>query len=398
MKWIDFLWILVWLGVYSNIDNFQSPELFDSGLNFIQGIRSFFPLLAVFLCLLKVFVAKHRRIPLFNTPLELLFYYALIAIIVAIISPEAGVSLYWGLLYLSPIIVVWDALNSSEPLKKLQRIIVINYVIFFILVAIFMSKAVSGGGIKGWNELPFGLGEVNRNGIARYALIVIIFAFVRFINQKKNARLLFLFPLLSALYILMQTQSRSALMGLGVVVMVVFSIKGLNWRFLFLGPAFAYAIWLAGYKWRAGGDVEKLISLTGRSYTWERGLDQILISPFFGWGFQADRLLLEFEHMHNSYLHAAIQSGLLGMLFFIGAIIGIWRLILRNNFFKKALSAGTVDRFLVIESIAVVAFLTLRSFFESTAAFYGIDLLLLVAHIGYLQAVAKSVSVPPTPT
>jgi O-antigen ligase len=389
MKTIDLLWIMVWLGIYSNIENLQSPGLFNSPFGFLQGIRCVLPFLALFLCLLKALVSKHRRIPFLGSPLELLFYYALVAMITASLSPEPLISLYWGGLYLSPIMVVWYAMNSRKPLENIRRIMIINYVIFTILIFSFMPGVLKGSGIGGWNNLPFSLGEVNRNGVARYALIVTIFSFVRFINQRKGSRHLYLLLLLFALYLLMQTQSRSALLGLAVVTVLIFYIKGLNWRFIFLGPAFAYIIWMAGYKIRAESEFEKLVSLTGRGETWQRGLEQIFASPFFGWGFQADRLLLEFEHMHNSYLHVAIQSGLLGVLFFVGAIIGIWKLILRNKFFKEKMNLEGVNKFLVIESIAIVAFLTVRSFFESTAAFYGIDELILVAHICYLQFVAK---------
>jgi len=393
MKLIDLLWVMVWVGIYSNVENLQLSA-FTSISGFIKGARVILPLLALFFCLLKALVSKHRRIPFFTSPLELLFYYALVAIITASLSPEPFISLYWGGLYLSPIIVLWYAMNSSKPFENVRRIIIINYIIFTILVFTFIPAIAGNGGIGGWNELPFQLGEVNRNGVARYALIVIIFSLIRFINKKKGSRHFFLLLLLYALYLLVQTQSRSALLGLAVVTMLVFYLKGLNWRFLLLGPSFAYAIWMAGYKIRAQGEFDQLISLTGREGTWQKGLEQISASPFFGWGFQADRLLLEFEHMHNSYLHVAIQSGILGLLFFAGAVIGTWKLILRNKFFKEKIKTGGVNKFLVIESIAVVAFLTVRSFFESTAAFYGVDQILLIAHIGYLQLAAKA-SLPP---
>ena len=398
MKIIDLLWIMVWSGIYSNIENLQFTGLFSGVSGFIQAIRCVLPLLALFFCLLKALVSKHHRIPFFSSPLELLFYYALVAIITAGLSPEPLVSLYWGGLYLSPIMVIWYAMNSNKPLENIRRIMIINYIIFTILILSFIPVLFGGGGIGGWNDLPFNLGEVNRNGVARYALIVLIFSLVRFINQKKGSRHLYLLLLLFALYLLVQTQSRSALLGLTVVTVLIFRLKGLSWRFLFLGPAFVYIIWMVGYKIRAEGEFEKLVSLTGRGETWQRGIEQIFASPFFGWGFQADRLLLEFEHMHNSYLHVAIQSGFLGLLFFAVAIIGVWKLISHNNFFKEKINLEGVNKFLVVESVAIVAFLTVRSFFESTAAFYGIDELVLVAHIGYLQLVAKLYVTPKVET
>jgi hypothetical protein len=37
-----------------------------------------------------------------------------------------------------------------------------------------------------------------------------------------------------------------------------------------------------------------------------------------------------------------------------------------------------------MQSVLILGFLTARSFFESTAAFYGVDLLLLVPAVAYI--------------
>ena len=388
MKYADFLWILVWAGLYSKIHSLDIDTIFSGETGLIHVIRGFFPILAMILALLSVFVLKFRKIPIYKTPLVFFFFYCFVGFFASFISPEALTALYWGGLYLSPILVLWYVLNRNNPLDYLRRIIRINYVFLTILLLIFLPTAMREG-ISGWDALPFGLGDVNRNGIARYALIVIIFSFTRLITQKKIKRYLYSFLLLAALLIIVQTESRSALFGFGVALVIIMYLRGLDWRFLFASPVFTYLIWLAGFKWRAQGEIEQLVSLAGRDYTWQMGWDNIKDSPIFGWGFQADRLMLEFQHMHNSYLQALIQSGIAGTIFFTSAIILIWATAFRYYFFKRVRHLEGQDKWLIIESIAILGFLTMRSLFESTAAFYGVDLLILLPLICYIELLTK---------
>jgi hypothetical protein len=47
------------------------------------------------------------------------------------------------------------------------------------------------------------------------------------------------------------------------------------------------------------------------------------------------------------------------------------------------------DQALVMESIMIVGYMTARSVFESTAAFYGVDLLLIVPAMAFIALVAQ---------
>ncbi|MBU4253624.1 MAG: O-antigen ligase family protein, partial [Acidobacteria bacterium] len=123
---------------------------------------------------------------------------------------------------------------------------------------------------------------------------------------------------------------------------------------------------------------------TGREMTWIEAIARIKESPFFGWGFHADRLLLNFQHIHNSYIHAMIHSGIIGTVVFIAALISIWRVIIRKEFFLKVREASGDEKIYLIDSLLLIGVLTSRSFFESTAAFYGVDLLFLILAVAYV--------------
>jgi O-antigen ligase len=100
--------------------------------------------------------------------------------------------------------------------------------------------------------------------------------------------------------------------------------------------------------------------------------------------------MLDSEHMHNSYLHSMIQSGILGGLVFAAAIIAVWVLIIKHKLIKRVKFLKGNEKKLLMSSILLTGFLTSRSFFESTAAFYGVDLLILVPAVSYIFSWAYS--------
>ena len=125
-------------------------------------------------------------------------------------------------------------------------------------------------------------------------------------------------------------------------------------------------------------------TLSGRTVVWKAAWKRIEDSPLLGYGFHADRLLLG-THMHNSFLHAMIQTGVIGTIplmgaFLLGAILLIRAL---RNLGRLPLR----HKHLVIQTGGVFLFLLLRALPESTGAFFGADLFLLGPILLYLGLV-----------
>ena len=125
-------------------------------------------------------------------------------------------------------------------------------------------------------------------------------------------------------------------------------------------------------------------TMSGRTQVWAQGWELFKDSPLLGYGFHADRLVLR-RHLHNSYVHALVQTGLFGTLPFIAAILLGWLLLARSLLRLDRLPA--VHKHLVIQTAGLMAFLTIRSIPESTGAFFGVDWLLLAPLLLYLQLV-----------
>jgi hypothetical protein len=387
---VAILWLGVWGGMFTDLSDIKSPRAFDSFFNFFQTARAVLPFFAIFICVVLL-MALRSRFVLSKTSLGYLFLYCFIGFVATLlVSPSKEISLYWTGMYLSPLLVSWVAENAEDPLGQITKLMNVNF--FACLVVLAMTLPQTLQLVRGhapysqFFELPFGLGQMRVNGVGRFALIVAVFAFVRFVYNKNILRYFWAFCLFLSLLTLLYTRSRTSLLGLAVVSLLYVLIQGLNLRFLLVGPSAAYILWISGYKWRAQENLENLFNLTGRDYTWERGIDQIMRSPLFGWGFQADRLMLDSEHMHNSYLHSMIQSGIIGGLLFIAAIISVWAVVIKKKLLQRVKFASDKEKMHLLASILLLGFLTSRSFFESTAAFYGVDLLVLLPAISYIFA------------
>jgi O-antigen ligase len=387
MIFTDILWLLVWGGMFTGIYNLQGRGLSDP-LSLFQAVRALFPLVAVYLSLMWMLV-KRPGFSFLRMPAGFLFAYFVVGAVSSIfLSPNRITALYWACAYVAPLLVVWVAMEMPDPLEELRKILYLNNVVVVLIFAAIFPDVLRVGGSDGhfsqFYRLPFNLGDMRANGVGRFALVTIIIAFTYLICRRGKRKIVWGVLLMSALFMLAQTRSRTSLLGLAISGILLVLILGVDRRFLIIGPAATYLVYLSGIRWRLHGHVEKLMSLTGREYTWRKGLAQIEHSPFLGWGFHADRLILNSEHMHNSYLHSAIHAGVFGAGLFLTAIIAVWILILRSGLMKRVRRVEGPDLPLLMQSVLIIGFMTGRSFFESTAAFYGVDLLLLVPAMAYV--------------
>ncbi|MCX6562152.1 MAG: O-antigen ligase family protein [Candidatus Aminicenantes bacterium] len=385
------LWMAIWGGMftgYYNLPNLSSTNPFE----FFQGFRALLPLFSLYVCLVWLF-KERTRFPFFKDPLGFLFLYSIVGITTSLLlSPAMGQSMYWAGAYLSPLFMMWVVLRDQDAKLLLRFICYINYGVFFMLTFLLLPEAIKifrgQAGFSAFYNLPLGFGGVTKNGVGRYAMIVIIVAAMRFLSETRRRRYVWLSIVFPGLFLLMQTQSRTALLGLAVCSALYMIMKRINWRYFLASPIVIFILWFSGYRMRAHGRLDALIDLSGREATWGRAFQLIGQSPFLGWGFDADRIMMNQEHIHNSYIHASIQVGIIGALLFFAALVSIWLLVLKTRLLEHTRDIKGEDQTVLMESILIVAFLTSRSFFESTAAFYGVDLLLIVPAMAFISLYA----------
>jgi len=383
------LWLMVWAGMYSDISAFQGERLLEGPLGFAMALRPVLPILAAVGCLM--ILVKSGRIALSFTqgPVLAISAYGLIGMFFFFLSPEPFVSLYWGCLFLSTVFVVWTLVNQEGPEQQARVLMAINVILISVIVLFYFTGPLwpirMGAPNPRLYRLPFGFGLQNANGVGRFAGVLALVALSRVRHRELFLKVPWLALLAVSLVSLALSESRTAILGFAAgSLLIVLANRKYSWLVLGI-PGIFYYLYNAWFVWRFKGSYETAFVLTGREATWRRVLAISLKSPLTGHGFHADRLIFEGEHVHMSYLHSLIQSGILGALFFAAAIFGLWWILVRNRVLQRLASIEGEPNFLMTESVAIVGFMTVRSFFESTAAFYGVDLLLLMPAMAYIQ-------------
>ena len=120
---------------------------------------------------------------------------------------------------------------------------------------------------------------------------------------------------------------------------------------------------------------------------YENGLAAFWDAPLLGRGQWADRLVTG-EHVHNSYLQALLNAGILGGIPYVASWIAGWVLFFRLQ--KRRRLLRPEDRLALLEAGTVMMFFTVRSIPETTTASFAVDLLVMAAVYVYLETLAAS--------
>jgi O-antigen ligase len=384
-----FLWALVWSGMYSDVSKFRWDALLRTPVGFVLDLRPFLPLLAMLFCALILVRSGRLSLTLWKGPLMALAAYGLLGGLFFFLSPDPFLSLYWAGLFFSVVFVAWTLVNGEDPERSVKALMDVNIAVIIVLVLFYLAgplwPILRGAHNPRLYKLPFGLGIQTANGVGRFAGVLALVSLSRFRQAEFIKKSIWGVLLLVSVASLALSESRTAILGFIVgSLLIVLANRRFNWLIVMV-PAIFYFLYEAWFVWRFKGSFENAFFLTGRETTWRKALGLAIQSPLFGHGFHADRLMLEGEHVHMAYLHSLIQSGILGAICFTGAVVGLGMIIVKKGIIQRTARTQGQENLLLTESLAIFGFLVARSFFESTAAFYGVDLLFLVPCMAYIQ-------------
>lgn len=403
------LWLMLWANVNSGPWYLKNPS---GTLGYIHAIRTLLPFVVVFLALI---IIVHRRVQsglALLSPVRLMAVYGLAGLVSCLFSPRPVQALYWGSLYLSVFIVLECFFTQQDWLKAITQLVIANWIIVcvYALALIIVGRKELFG--EGWKLIGYGIftrmptvaemAMSRSSGIARFAAVPAVIAFSRILQGKGSWRFLWLVPFAVFSAVVITLQSRGAVFGFAAAICLVLLVHRAREKMVFLVVAtLVAAVWIDSaipdrtveYIYR-GQDRVEFLTLTGRTYTWAKGWELFKESPIVGFGPQADRYSLRGAHMHNSYLYALTQSGLLGTIPFVAAWLLAWLQLAR--LIRKRNEMSAQHRQLLTETGAVFLFFTVRSIPESTAAFFGIDLLIVVPLLAYFDILHRHYSLSPS--
>jgi len=398
------LCFLVWSGYNSTIFYSMDPFFPKNFVNFVHGVRAFFPILAGVIAVGQL--AQRRSLPkwLAFSPLTLLLLYAGIGLASSIfVSPEPIGSAYWAIQYISVIVVVIAVASCSEPEAHLARFISVNWgCCAAICLGLLAGIPLLGGGttthtvgsplgVMAYGRVKdvMGVAAPRNTGFGRFAGILVLVGLAKLLHDRKDKKTVFIWtPLtLAAGAALLLSQARTSWVSVVVAAAVLLARAPTRWRvpMIMLALLALPLVWLTGfghafilYLTRGRGFDP---TLTGRTATWANGWQALQQSPWVGLGFWADRYFLNGQNMQNTFLDALIQSGFLGAIPFVIAIVWVWIGILRFYSTKPAGETSSLPG----ELLGVMTFFTVYSITEITCSFYSVGWMAMAPLFAHVQ-------------
>jgi len=319
----------------------------------------------------------------------------------AFVSIEPAEAMYWGGNYLAMVLVLLAIVAVEDPLPDLQHVLVFNWIV----AAIFTASLLGAIPILGPEAIHqaeagpvqvrsytgagsiLGMASTRNTGFARYAAIAGIVAFARIWKGKRLTRLIWGGVLAVSLYALVISNGRTEVLAFVASALVVMAVqKSKRTIFLLVGAGSAALLGFVGFY---GGFFLYItrtgridLTMSGRTRTWEQGWELLGKSPWWGFGFQADRFYLWGMHMHDAFLHALVQSGILGGGALFIALLIVWFLTIKHFFIRPPRNTALIPP----EVPGVLTFITVSSVTESTFAYYSAAWLLSAPIFAYVTA------------
>lgn len=393
--------LALWAALFLNLNT--GPWLIEelSSLSDVVTFLRVYAAVPVLLVAALLVLVGHRPLG-WKTPLGLLGLYGSVALLAGVAaSPDPEKATYWSIAFLATVAtcaaMVTDK-NSAKCIPWLLRatwaatIVICFGVIYLAPRSIFYDK--SAYFIE--REVQ---GQIISSGVARWAAVAALVALVHALTVRgRLIRMLLWAFAIFELWIVYRTQSRGALFGTVAAVFLLLACNKAT-RILALCAILIFVPVLlifgrstlqfgnaeeAAWSYvKRGSTDEKVMTLSGRTAYWRSGWSAFLGAPTFGRGQWSDRLL-RIGHIHNAFLQALLNGGLIGFVPFILSWVLGWQLFMRLWRKRSQLQASDQANLLVCGLL--MAFFTVRSIPETTTASYSPDLMIMCAIYCYMQS------------
>ena len=404
------LWGMLWFGYNTSNAYIRSPGFPANTTELIHGVRAFFPIIAGWIAFLMVLSRAGRAMRWIMGPLGLLLLYALIGFVSSIVlSIDPIDAVYWGANYLSIIMVMFALGTADDALPDVSKVLVFNWVVATILTLILLGALpFMGGGGGGdsdvYNEavvrhsyngggMIMGMAGARNTGFGRYAAIAALAGLARLRKGGRKMKIVWAGIFVIATYALILSNGRTEVVSYIVsAFLVLYADKSKRVLYLIGGIGMAILLGIQGFYSAAFSYFTRTghfdFTMSGRTTTWQQGMKLFDDSPWVGLGFQADRIYLPFQqHMHNAFLQALIQSGVIGAgAIFLGLIIIGW-LITRHFFLHPLRNKELIPA----EVPGIFLFIMVSSIAESTFAYFSAAWLLSAPIIVYVLVLHQQV-------
>lgn len=397
------LWLLLWLGYNTGPGYVAKADWPANTTQLIHGVRAFFPILAGWIAVIVIFARARRLFPWIMGPLGLILLYTIVGMISSVtLSIDPGIAFYYAANYLGIVLVLLAIVSVEDPRQDLLHVLRLTWVIGTMLtLSLLGAIPILGSSVivetegtpfgmraYGGGQTILGMASSRNTGFARYAAISALWVLPGILRKGKLAvRIVWGVLFVASVYALVLANGRTEILAfIASLVIVLAAEKARRFVYFLAGVGAAIILGLRGFYsqfflyFTRTGHLD--VTMTGRTAIWQEGWNVVMNSPWVGFGFQADRLLMGGLHMHNAFLHSLIQSGFLGGGAVIVSLGIVWYFTVHYFFLHQPSDKSLIPA----EIPAVLLFTTVSSITESTFAYYSAAWLLSAPIFAYVMA------------
>jgi O-antigen ligase len=353
---------------------------------------------------------------MFRGLVSIMTVFALMCLLSSIWSINVPFTLYKSLEYLDDVALLAAILVTIHSSESWETLFDWTWVLIGLMVAsawveapIFPAEALEEGYMSGM--LKFRLTGIfpgqGSNGLGSFGAIIAVIAFARLwpTAGRKFDKLWYSFVFLLGVATMVCTQTRAAMGGFVLGALLVLLFTNRVRKSLAVGVSALGLLALSGFGTtilaflQRGQSKMEMMSLTGRvqwwSVAWEVFKQRPLTgfgawaAPFAVWGKMGEE---GFGPLHSDYVETLVGNGIWGPLPLIIGVLATWWVLLK---FFRHLPAGSIDRQLAVESIAVLAIVTTRSVVMNLIIFHPpVQYFVILGFAEFLRRRALSRSAP----
>src|SRR5713226_600154 len=403
-RWWHFLWLLVVLS--GQVFRVRDVEAIQANpLDFWAVYRVvLMSIVALVLLSRLVFRRTSWDESFFRGLIGLVTGYAMVSLVSTLWSVYPMWTLYKSIEYLVDLALIAAVVVSVKTVEEFKTLFDFNWVILSFLigtvwlgVAVWPEGAIIHQGLLGV-QIQGVLPAMETNGVGDLGAVLGVVTLARLLFPTKHRRF-YLVVFFISMATLVLSQSRSPLTGfLVALILVLFAARRICVIALFavLLPAVLSVTHLGDLFWEffQRGQTSKVFeSLSGRVQLWELAWDLFKEQPLIGYGAYAGARFGVIANLRatagssilNTWLEVLIGTGLLGLMPFVGAFLGVWMVLLH---FAARVRHGTVVHRLQVEAIGVLAVLSVRSVFTSELIWHPPSNFFLV--LGYAELLRRA--------
>lgn len=381
LRWWHGLWLILFLSELSfrsRGDRSISQEVVDSSAAFRIALVSITALvLAVRLALRQTSWLSSLCRGLVGT----VGIYALICLISTLWSVYPSWTLYKSLEYLCDVCLLAATLVTIRSVASYKTFLDWTWTLYtLLLLSVWLGALLwpqeafqQNRGLFG-HELYGVFPLVSSNSVGEFGAILAVIALSRLLlrSGQGGSRIFYSLGVVAALATVVVAQGRSAVTGLLLALpLVLFFSKRVGAATLIVGAGLSLFL-LGGAElfstyFMRGQDAELFRSLSGRVPYWEFSWHELMKRPWTGYGAFTDRFVIlaklgegDTSSVHNTYVAVLVGTSFWGVIPIVVALIGVWWLLIRT---LQRFPYRSTEYRLAVEALAVLAIVTVRSFF-----------------------------------